>query len=253
MIKSAIVRIAFDWLERRGYDMRYPLEPYQRESRDSFFAAEHAARLRYDALDSQFKLELPAMLDAKYKKTPVLGKVRVYDAIAELATVIDPLDPYLGCLSQLTHQLQLAIAMENDGLDEKFVLCGLIHDLGKILIKVTDEDPINVEAGGKKVPLAGELGGGLQNCTFRWDHGDFAYLRLKDHAPPDIAWLLRHHSVDLEACKPYMNDLDREYTEQLLETFVRYDNRKDMYALPTKRFEDYRDLIDRAFPHEILI
>jgi predicted HD phosphohydrolase len=181
-----------------------------------------------------------------------LGTVFVYDAIAELATIIDPLDPYLGALTQLTHQLQLVEAMERDGMDDEMILCGLVHDLGKLLIKYSDEDPINVEAGGEKVPLAGEPGGGLMNCTFRWDHGDFAFLRLKEHASPEIAWLVRHHSIDLAGCRSYMDENDRRYVDRLIK-FVHYDNQKDMYAVPTKTLEDYRPLIERAFPHPIVI
>jgi hypothetical protein len=253
MLKAAIIRIAFTWLEEHGYDMRHRMEPYQRESKEAFFAAEQAAKLRYEALDPQAKLALPDALEEKYKDTPVLGKVRVSDAIAELATIIDPLDPFLGCLSQLTHQLQVAAEMEADGVDDTFLVCGLIHDLGKLLIKFGDEDPINVEAGGKKAPLRGTLGAGLLNCTFRWDHGDFAYLRLKDYAPPDVSWLMRHHSIDVVACEPYMNEQDREYTHRLLVPFMKYDDHKDMYALPKKSFDDYRPLIDQMFPDEILI
>jgi hypothetical protein len=142
--------------------------------------------------------------------------------------------------------------MERDGLDEVLVLSGLIHDLGTILLS-TDEDPINVEAGGKKAPLSGTLGGGLFNCTFRWDHGDFVYLRLKDYVPLELAWLLRHHSMELAACEPYMDERDREYTRRLFVPFAHYDERKNMYGVPAKRLEDYRELVHRAFPDPILI
>jgi hypothetical protein len=251
IMASFVVRLFAKWFERHGYDMQR-LEPSQLRNKQHFYVAEQAARDRYEALDSQFKLELPAILEAKYEKKAVLGKVRVYDALARLATVINPLEPELGCVSQLTHVLQLASAMEADGLDERLVLAGLIHDFGTILLQ-TDEDPINVEAGGKKAPLSGTLGGGLYNCSFRWDHGDFVYLRFKDHVPAEIAWLLRYHSMDLEACAPYMNDQDREYTERFFVPFTHYDDRKDRYKVPPKSLEDYRILIDRAFPTEILI
>ena len=253
MFRAEIKRVAFNWLESRGYDMQDPLASYQRKSRAAFFAAERAARIRYDALPPDVKAELPMRLEATYRDTPVLGTTTVYDALGELAQIIDPLDPYLGAVSQLTHQLQLVSAMEDDGVEETLILCGLIHDLGKLLIKFGNEDPINVEAGGKKTPLHGEHGGGLLNCTFRWDHGDFAYLRLKDYASPEVAWVVRHHSLDLPACEPYMNDQDRVYTERYLKRFIPYDERKDFYALPKKGLESYRPLIDRAFPGKIVI
>jgi hypothetical protein len=250
MLKSTIKKVAFTYLEAHGYDMR-PLEPYQMQSVRGFYAAEQAAKRRYDALSPQFKLELPAILEAKYTKKSLFGKVRVYDLIARLSTVINPLEPALGCVSQLTHELQLASALEKDGADEKLVLCAFLHDLGTILL-ITGEDPIYVEAGGMKAPLSGTNGGGLYDCAFRWDHGDFIYLRLKDYVPPDIAWLLRHHSMELADCEPYMNEQDRDYTHRLFAPFAYHDGRKDIYDMPSKRLEDYRDLIDRAFPDEIL-
>jgi hypothetical protein len=253
VFKAIVRQLAFGWLDQHGYDMWYRLEPWERESRKRFWDAEREARQRYEALDDRLKLELPAQLEARYAARPIMGRVHVYDAIAELATVIDPLDPGLGCVSQLTHQLQLATAIEADGHDEKFVLCALLHDIGKLLLKFTDEDPINVEAGGKKRPLAGKPGGGLANCVFRWDHGDFAYLRLKDYVPAEIAWVLRLHSIDLEACEPYMDDQDRGYVRSVYNVFVTYDERKNMYAIPGKRLEDYRPLIERAFPRPIAL
>lgn len=249
MLKSLIRKGLFDYLERHGYEVHVPTAS-QRANKKKFCDAEQHARRRYEAFDVQQKMELPRMLEEKYEHTAVLGTVRVYDAIAQLATVINPLEPELACLSQLTHELQLATAMERDGMSETLVLCALIRDLGTILLD-TDEDPINVEAGGKKAPLRGEFGGGLYNCTFRWDHGDFVYLRLKNHVAPDVAWLLRHHSMDLAACEPYMNEEDRAYTQRLFIPFEHYDAYKDIYSLPSKRLVDYRAFLDEAFPREI--
>jgi hypothetical protein len=148
--------------------------------------------------------------------------------------------------------LQLVEIMEDDGMDETMILCGLIHDIGKLLIKFGDEDPIHVEAGGEKVPLDGTPGCGFMNCTFRWDHGDFAFMRFKDYISPELAWLIRHHSVELSQCEPFMNDYDRLHADRL-RTFIAYDNHKDMYAVPRKSLEDYRPLLERAFPKPILI
>lgn len=249
MLKSSVKRLLFTYLDHRGYEVE-PLRPDQRENKRRFSVAEHAARERWDALSAEDKLRQPDALEDKYARRLVFGRVRVFELIERLATVINPLEPELGCVSQLTHELQLATAMERDGQSETLVLCALLHDLGTILLD-TDEDPINVEAGGKKTPLVGERGSGLSNCTFRWDHGDFIYLRMKAHVPADVAWLLRHHSMDLPLCEPYMDARDRALTERLFVPFERYDARKDMFALPAKRLEDYRPLIDRMFPEAI--
>ena len=234
MLKSILRDAAFDWLDSRGYDTKHPLKAYQSRSKQAFFDAEAAARRRYDELDASVKAELPRMLDEKYRRRPILGCVRVYDAIAELATIIDPLDPYLGAVTQLTHQCQMVELMEDDGADETMILCGFIHDLGKLLIKFGDEDPINVEAGGEKVPIAGSPGCGFMNCTFRWDHGDFAFMRLKDEVAPEVAWLIRHHSVDLPRSEPYMNDYDRRHLDRL-KRFMEYDNRQDSISYRARR------------------
>ena len=49
-----------------------------------------------------------------------------------------------------------------------------------------------------------------------------------------------------------MNAQDRQYLDRLLR-FMQYDDRKDMYAVPKKRLEDYRALIERTFPQAIPI
>jgi hypothetical protein len=248
--KSNARQTLFRVLERRGYDIGVTT-PAQRQNKRKFYTAEHESRRRYDALPTEAKLRQPAEMEAKYALAPLFGRIRVYDLIAKLGMVINPLEPELGCVSQLTHELQLASAMERDGRDPKLVLCALLHDLGTVLLN-TGEDATNVEAGGKKAPLAGELGGGLHDCVFRWDHGDFIYLRMKDHVPADVAWLLRYHSMDLPLCEPYMNDDDRALTKELFVPFEYYDSRKDMYYFPDKRLEDYRALLERAFPNEII-
>jgi hypothetical protein len=63
----------------------------------------------------------------------------------------------------------------------------------------------------------------------------------------------RHHSMDVDACEPYMDDQDRRYTKRLFEPFERYDARKDMYVLPKWPLEQYQNLLDRFVPSEILV
>ena len=251
-MNQTVKRLMFNWLESRGYEVTIPLQDFERDSRRGFLEKKDDNKRRYATFDRAYKLQLAAQLDEKYKNRAVVGKVRVYDALAALAPVIDPYNPNLGCVSQLVHVLQVATYMEQDGQPEKLVLCGLVHDIGKLMLLQPDEDPMNVEAGGRKELLAGTPGGGLLNCTFRWDHGDFGYMRLKDHVDPDMAWLLRHHSVDIAAYGEYMNDYDREQNERLLQPFNYYDEHCNIYGIP-KPLEHFRDLIDRAFPEEILV
>jgi hypothetical protein len=251
MIKDIVRDSVLSYLRGRGYDIHVPT-PSQRANKRRFYESEHRARLRFDELSPEARIARSVALENKYARQAAFGKMRLAEAIRMLSVVINPLEPELGCVSQLTHELQLAGAMESDGMDESLVFSALVHDLGTLLL-LTDEDPINVEAGGKKAPLAGTPGCGLHNCTFRWDHGDFVYLRLKEHVPADIGWLLRNHSMDLDACEPYMDAQDREYTQRLFEPFERYDSQKDMYQLPKWPLEHYEPLLDRFVPHEILV
>jgi hypothetical protein len=251
MLKDIVRDAVLTYMRGRGYEISVPT-PSQRLNKRRFYEAEHHAHLRFAALNPEARAARSATLESKYSRKAVFGKLTLSAAIRMLAVVINPLEPELGCVSQLTHELQLAGAMKDDGLDESFIFAALVHDLGTLLL-LTDEDPINVEAGGKKVPLTGKLGGGLYNCTFRWDHGDFVYLRLKDYVPADIAWLLRYHSMDLKACEPYMDEQDRCYAKRLFEPFERYDAQKDMYMLPKWPLEHYQHVLDRFVPNEILV
>ena len=100
------------------------------------------ARMTYERHLDQTK-EMVAALNKKYEK-PVLGRVRVWNLMERLAQCIDPSDSALYCVSQLVHALQVVEGMERDGIQDKdFLIAGLIHDLGKILL-LTGEAPENV-------------------------------------------------------------------------------------------------------------
>ena len=197
-------------------------------------------------------LESVTALTERYRE-PVFGEIRVWELFPILARCIDPTDPSLGCASQLTHTLQVVEAMQDDGMtDTDLLLCALIHDLGKTLL-ATDEDPANVV--GKNVPIGSyDEGIGFDRCTFQWNHGEFAYSRFRDLVPDHVAWLIRYHGVkfDRDEVQRVMDERDRHYTEQYYGMFSQYDSTsKAMFGTPRTRIEDYRDLIERAFPAPI--
>ena len=191
-------------------------------------------------------------LNAKYRD-PIYGDVRVWDLFPILAQCIDPTDPGLGCASQLTHTLQVVEAMRDDGIsDEDLLLCALIHDLGKVLL-ASPEDPANVV--GLNAPIGSyDRGVGFDSCTFHWNHDEFGHARFRDRVPDHVAWLIRYHSVrfDRPDVIRLMDDRDKEYKARYYTAFSRYDfHSKSLYGVPDTTVNDYRSLIDEAFPAPI--
>lgn len=196
--------------------------------------------------------ELALALREKYKTT-TFGKMKVYDALRMLAECIDPTDTELYCVDQLVHTLQVANGMEQDGItDEYLIIAALIHDLGKIA-ELVGEKPEYVN--GPNEPIGeNEIGCGLDNAIFTWNHDEFAYEKLKDHVPDHVAWLVRYHSLRFDMSRELMDDRDWAYYDKYLGTFRKYDlGTKSIFNLPVKRLEDYRELIERHFPEEIEI
>ena len=219
----------------------------------SVLAADFAAGAR--AIEDRHRAQTAATvtaLRAKYQ-TPVLGRVPIWSVIEMLAQCIDPTDQRLFGASQLLHVLQILDAMEREGAaTEEFVLAALLHDLGKILL-LTGEAPENVVCFNEPIGDH-EPGIGLEHCLLQWNHDEFAWLRLKDHVPDAVAWLVRYHSIDMAKCEPYMDARDRDYVQRYLRPFARYDHgTKSPHYVPRRRIQDYRSLIERTFPVPIVI
>ena len=191
-----------------------------------------------------------AALRARYE-APVFGHVRVWDLLERLAQCIDPSDGRLFGASQLVHVLQMLEAMLADGVDDPdLFLAAFVHDLGKTLL-LTDEDPANIVCMTAPIGTH-EPGVGLDNVLLQWNHDEFGWSRLRDIVPEHIAWLVRYHSIDEAACVPLMDDRDRDYYERYWKPFARYDHEfKSTFQLPASRLDDYRDLVEAAFPKPI--
>ena len=189
-------------------------------------------------------------LRARYAE-PILGEVMVWELIRCLGEVHDPSDTQLGSTSQLTHTLNVAAAMENDGIaDEDLIVAALIHDTGKLLLTV-GEAPENVVCMNEPI---GEFppGVGLDNCVFQWNHDEFAYSRYRDHVPEHVAWLIRYHSTYPARCAPLMDERDRDWTERYLKPFAHYDQDfKSPFRGAERPLEHWRELIFDRFPRPI--
>lgn len=181
-----------------------------------------------------------------------MGKVSVWTLIEKLAQHIDPSDTKLLCTNQQIHVLQILEGMESDGIDDPdLILLALIHDVGKVLLPY--EAPENVVCYNGPIGEYPE-GIGLDNCIFQWNHDEFAYSRLKYHLPDHLAWLIRYHSIRISECEPLMDERDRTYTDRYLRTFSKYDHgTKSIYNFPKRRIEEYRDIVEEAFPDPILV
>jgi hypothetical protein len=215
--------------------------------REAFERHARAIQARHDAQTR----ETIATLSRRYEP-PVLGRVRVFSLLERLGQCIDPTDGTLGCVSQEVHVLQVAAAMEADGVaDPDLLLVALIHDLGKLLL-VQGNAPEDVVCGANPV---GENapGAGLDRCVLQWGHAEFVYRRFRDHVPEHVAWLLRYHNVSIGRCAPLMDARDRAWTERYLRPFQQYDqDSKSRHRLPPKALAAYRDQIESAFPEPIL-
>jgi len=169
-----------------------------------------------------------------------------------MARVIDTADDRLYCTSQEIHMLQVVEAMAADGMaSEEFILAALVHDLGKVCM-LKGELAENVTYRNSLL-ATGEPGCGLDQCTFQWSCDDLAWSRLKDHLPPQVAWLVRYHGIEPDLCAPYMDARDRDHAERYLAPFAIYDlYSKSPFRRPRSRLEDYRPIIEKYLPPRIV-
>jgi hypothetical protein len=205
---------------------------------------------RAQAIEASHNRQTPddvAALRDKYA-TPVFGQVSPWSLIEMLGQCIDPTDRNLYGASQQLHVLQVIDAMEREGAaSDALLLVALVHDLGKVLL-LAGEAAENVVC--MNIPVSvGPPGGGLDRCTFQWNHDEWAWSRLKDHLPADLAWLVRYHSIMPGSCARYMDDLDIDRCRRLLRPFARYDQQtKSPFNVPQRPLAHYRALVERALP-----
>jgi inositol oxygenase len=211
----------------------------------------------------------------------VLGRATVRERFSSLADIRDESDSDLEGMSQLGHALQTANAMQVDGLGEDWLVLGLIHDVGKILLQygelpefvVGDTFPVgcayspriqhadylalNPDAQNAELQTPCgiyEAGCGLEQVEFAYGHDEYLYTILKDNLPHEIAWTIRHHSFQSVAddYTHLFDERDRALRESHLRVFARYDlYTKDPDAARADRLDEFLELLDRWFPEPI--
>lgn len=183
---------------------------------------------------------------------PVFGKARVWEMIEKLGMCIDESDNSLLLTSQYVHVQQILEAMEQDKVEDRdLILTALLHDIGKVML-LANEAPEHVV--GYINPVGDWAHGiGLDNIVFQFGHDEFAYQRLKDHVPENIAWTIRYHSGMYNKIAPYCSDREKPFLNGTLARFQPYDmGVKSFTHLPKLDMSRYRDMIEDMFPQPIL-
>lgn len=249
-LPRAITAAVKTGLGRCGYELA-PLAESQTAVIVDPARVEYGARRKsiLDAHDRQ-TAETVRHLNSKYRE-PVFGEMRVWDLFQRLAFCVDPTDTGLLNTTQYGHVLQVLEAMEKDHVeDSRWYIAAILHDLGKLLL-LTPEAPENVVCLNSPVGYS-EEGIGLDNVVMQWNHDEFAYRRLKDYVPEEIAWLIRYHSIKLADCEAYMDERDRAYRDDYLIAFRKYDfGSKSPCRYPSLDMDKYRTMIEEAFPDPI--
>ncbi len=231
----------------------------------------------YGRLHREQTLERARALRGKYAARR-LGRATVRQRFEALAGIRDESDADLEGMSQLGHALQTANAMRRDGLDEDWIVLGLIHDLGKILLEhgeppefvVGDTHPLGC-AFSPAIRHAGFLsanpdardaryatrfgiyspGCGLDAVTMSYGHDEYLYWIVRDHVPYELAWQIRYHSFQSVAGEylHLFDARDHELRESRMKPFARYDlYTKHANEVSSAYLDEYLALLDRRFP-----
>ena len=225
-------------------------------------------------------LERARALQQKYARR-ILGRATVRERFESLGGVRDASDGDLQGMSQLGHALQTANALRRDGLGEDWVVLGLIHDLGKVLLEhgeapefvVGDTFPLGCRFSPRirhaehlsLNPDAREAsyqtrcgiydeGCGLDRVVFAYGHDEYLAEVLGDRLPYALRWTIRHHSFQSVA-EDYLHLFDardHQLRESHMKRFARYDlYTKDPEEVSAEHVEEYCALLDRRFPEPV--
>ena len=210
-----------------------------------------------------------------------LGTATVWDRLMALRDINDESDADLEGMSQLGHALQTANSLADAGLGEDWIVTGLVHDLGKILIQygeaqefvVGDIFPIgcaysrniirydflksNPDWSNADYQTKNGIydeGCGLDHVTFSYGHDEYTYQIMKDYLPADFAWTIRYHSFQSIA-GDYLhlfNADDLRRRESHMKVFAVHDlYTKNPLTAVESRLPEYETLIKHRFPDPI--
>ena len=240
------------------------------------FYKEHHLNQTYDFVLSKLKEYSPL------KK----NKMKMKDVLSLMDSFVDPSDPDTHEPNSI-HAYQTAERIRKDYPDnEEFQVCGLIHDLGKVLYYfgepawavVGDTFPVGCRYSNKIICydelkynpdseniLYSSLYGvykrycGIKNLKMTFGHDEYLYLVLKGNnhnLNEDYVNMIRFHSFYpwLEGDYKYFMTLEDEALLEDVKKLNSYDlySKEDDPAKITNETRAYYDkLLDKFFPHEM--
>jgi inositol oxygenase len=214
----------------------------------SFYAQQHT--LQTTAFNQKAREEF---------RSKARAEMTVWEALEKLDTFVDECDPDTQ-ESQLTHLLETAEALRNDGKPRWMQLVGLIHDLGKHLFfygakgqwdVVGDKFPVgcafddrivfgtdsfknnedyNHEVYKTKFGIYSP-GIGLDNVMLSWGHDEYLYHVVKDQStiPDEGLAMIRYHSFYPWHREGAYRELMDEKDEAMLKAVLAF-NPYDLYS-----------------------
>lgn len=207
----------------------------------------------------------------------------------KLDNIIDLSDPDTSFPNSI-HALQTAEAIRKDNLDDWMVLCGLLHDFGKIIyLKGEDNDGTSINTQwsivgdtfitGCKIPNNVVLSEfniynkdhiennnyyknntGLDNCSISFGHDEYMYRLMKANnhkMPREAEFIIRYHSLYAWHSSENYDYLQNE-EDVKMKDIVKLFNKYDLYTKNHKVIEwneelkkYYTDLFKKYFNNKI--
>jgi predicted HD phosphohydrolase len=185
-----------------------------------------------------------------YRKNTIFGVVKVSDLFLKLKDSFDITDRILYATNQYDHALQTyEMMLMDDVCDEELLLAALIHDIGKV---VPSEKPENLFCANKSMNSLNQDSPQIEDLTFHFGHDEIAYIKLKDHCPEKVSFIIRYHSSRFSKDETQLLRLHDRENFELLEQFLYYDLKsKDPEYKPDLNESTLIELIDRFFPEPI--
>lgn len=206
----------------------------------------------------------------------------VWQALERLNTIVDESDPDTS-LPQIQHALQTAEKIRADNQPDWFILAGLIHDLGKLLVTfgepqwaiVGDTFPVgcsyqphiiyahylkdNSDIYNATLQTKHGIyrpGCGLDNVHMSFGHDEYLYQVVKNYLPEPALYIIRYHSFypqhQYHDYDHLLNDHDQEMFSwvRLFQHYDLYSKNNAHVNIQTVK-EYYQTLINKYFPATI--
>ena len=221
-------------------------------------------------------------LQDKWATTVLIGDVDIWELLKLLHFTVDHSDHLLLYTSQFIHSLQVYEMVSKDqqivDIAERrdLQIAALIHDLGKLLALVGNEDDANVDCMNRVIPDSLPIDGppiGLSNMMIQWNHDEYGYQKVVQadtKLPQRVLYAIRfhscreltghpngnaHHRVGEAEIRHFSHHLlpdDYEHIPFVLK-FRHYDqaSKQRTAVLPSVDYEEIKSLLHSYFPHKI--